>query len=178
MSVSALSDIHSGFSPRADDPRREPDPEPFGQRGVRQYVGVVVHWLCIVSIAVALTFWYRSVQVFDRLEWRGTDANLRISSRAGRIEVETNTFLSRGGRAIGWIYKGGTIRRGFDAWPPSVLKTVGIEFTRGPTRPDAIGGSMFRVKWYFVIAVLAIVPLSRGAIRRARHRRESREEVE
>ncbi len=149
------------------------DAEPFGQSGVRQYLGRAVAWICIAGMVCACGMWYRSTQWLDSVEWRGGNEELRISSIAGRLRISGATFENRMNNNSGWLYRRRPFRMARDAWPDSIYKTIGIEFGSEIVSAGRTGGFWVRIKWYFVAGVFAVVP----AIQLLLWWRRSREEA-
>jgi hypothetical protein len=140
----------------------EPDePEPFGQTGIRQYVGRLATIVCLAIAMVAGFMWYRSTSVFDGFEWRSPNELLRIASVTGRLKIDYTHYEDKRFNNGGWIYQQQPIMRTVrDGWKPSLYKTVGIEF-RHENEEARSFGVWLRVKWYFILGAAMLIPVCR-----------------
>lgn len=147
----------------------EPDTgEPFGQTGVRQYIGPILHWVCVVCFAVSLTMWYRSSTTGDILELRQRNQIISVLSVDGHLRIHASFFESRRyGASGGWGYDSAPVgrRRVRDTWNNSILERIGVQLSLSPLSPDAQAGFWLRVKWYFAAAASAVLPLWRCVLR-------------
>lgn len=175
MSLAGLSAHHrSTTTPPSSEPTKNASPgqdlpEPFGQTGVRQYMGRMFTWVCITAALCALAMWYRSLAYYDSAEWNAQGQTFAISSAFGRMQLRAESVSDNGNRE-GWGYRGGYFRRTSDAWQPSIWKTIGIEFGTSTIRRDATSTIWLRAKWYFVAGVFALLPFLRWllGLRRSR----------
>ena len=141
-------------------------PDPFGQAGVRQYIGKWLAWLCVLAAIITSAMWYRSSFFFDTFEWRGKGQTMRIISAQSQLlidySVDDQKRLGLGGS--GWSYRGGyTMHRNLrDNWQESPLKTLGFEFQSEPLKRSAASGFWLRAKWQFIVIVMILVPTARG----------------
>jgi hypothetical protein len=169
-----LADASKGSASTRDGVRSQQQvPEAFGQTGVRQFVGPMISWLCVIGMFCAGGMWYRSTFFADSFEWRGGREELQVASIAGRLKVSGATFADRKDNAgAGWMYRGRYFKIARDAWEPSAWKTIGIEVGFEPERQGPTGGFWLRAKWYFVAAAFAVYPALRLVLRLARKREE------
>jgi len=143
--------------------------EPFGQTGVRQYVGSFAALFCAIGMAAALTLWLRSGGVMDTLEFNQETSRTVLQSANGRL-VLARVYMEQND-AGSWGYSSRQLPRfRGDRWPDSIWKSIGIEL-----RKDYIFGRpgwWLRVKWPLAAAVLAVVPALHvlGPMRRKRQR--------
>ncbi len=147
----------------------EPNPpeviEPFGQAGIRQYVGRVLLWFLITCLICSCGMWYRSLSYSDRIDWRGDGDMATISTIAGRIWLAYNNYDGNRVNNSGWSYSGGEFdpSRIEDRWKNSVYKVIGIELSLTPENigrgPRAVSGMWIRIKWYFVTGVFGFLLL-------------------
>jgi len=153
-------------------PAGQQPPEPFGQTGVRQYMGKLFTWVCITLALCAMAMWYRSLSFADRADWRGKDQIVSVRSIYGRLQFSASFFPPGAGQGAGWGYRGGYFRTVQDRWEPSLWKTVGFEVGTGAYETGATGGMWLRAKWYFIAAVFMILPALRGLLGLRRRLRE------
>lgn len=150
-------------------------PDPFGQAGVRQYIGKALAWLCLLGAIVAAAMWYRSSFYSDWAEWRGEGQIMHVRSVMSRLMIDFSTYAQRQNGQEGWIYRGRYTNNVRDGWSKSIWKTIGIEARPYPLDGAATGGFWLRVNWSFICASLAAVPLIRGMVLVLRQWREARE---
>jgi hypothetical protein len=145
-------------TPHTDHPEIE---EPFGQTGVRQYVGQLLSVFFVFVAIIAALMWYRSTQAFDRFEWRSPTEQIAIDSVMGRLRLEFTTFDERrSGNYTGWTYRQPRPRGLRDGWEPSLFKLIGIEVRRNDSLANG-NGYWIRIKWYLIIVAALLHPLVR-----------------
>ena len=137
--------------------------EAFGQSGVRQHVGKAISWVCVLLLLISLAMWARSLGYSDEMAYRSFSRALTVQSSQGRLLVSSATYPSRQFGNNGWMYRTRAVSsRTRDRWEPSVFKTVGLEARLRPLQASAASGAWLQVKWYFLVALFAVVPAIRG----------------
>ncbi|HRK29923.1 MAG TPA: hypothetical protein PLD59_02505 [Tepidisphaeraceae bacterium] len=130
--------------------------EPFGQTGVRQYVGSFSALFCAAMVAMCLTLWYRSFTVMDTVEFYHAQSRSLVQSAQGRLAIVN--IQGSAGDGAGWGFSSRPVRRGrLDRWPDSIWKTIGVQ-----VMSDTFSGQrawLLRVKFPFAAAVLGVVPV-------------------
>ncbi len=145
--------------------------EPFGQAGVLRFVRpmlqIMVTCICVISACL----WYRSYNLSDSFSvWPIDQYGWTTNSIYGRIVF--NRFLLSREYPDSPAVPGGTIRTSYttslvpetivDAWQPSWLKTLGIEW-RHVSVPLALRGHFsdfwLRIRWRTITLVSAIWPV-------------------
>jgi len=129
--------------------------EPFGQTGIRQYLGSFLAIASAAMLAISSVMWLRSLTTGDVLDIYTADGRTRISSSYGRVRIAAMGATSDAG--WNWAYRTqNLVPMTADPWQPSIWKTIGIEFRAG----DAGRGSAswLRVKWSTAAAAFAIWP--------------------
>ena len=131
--------------------------EPFGQTGIRQYVGSFSALMCAALVAACLTLWYRSLSVTDALEFYHSESRTVVMSSTGRLNV---AILASSGMPEGatWGYNSRPARRSrYDTWEDSIWKTIGVEFIPAYNFRGSVG-SIFRIKYPLAAAMFGILP--------------------
>ncbi len=153
--------------------RYELPPEPFGQRGVRQYFGRASTAICLLVMFIAIGMLARSHFVVDVIAKVQDDRLMEIRSVYGRLLVYSRPFTRAEGDPRGWLLQSypmpGRIR---DPWAPGWQKTLGFEVGRtdlaGQGQP---GWWWMRLKWSTVAVLASLLPVSRAVQNRSGQRR-------
>jgi hypothetical protein len=144
--------------------------EPFGQTGIRQYVGSFSALMCAAMVAFCLTLWYRSLSVVDALEFYHSDTRTIFMSSTGRLNIAQ---LEARGMPEGssWGYSSRAVRRSrFDSWDDSIWKTIGVEFIPSYNFRGQVGW-VLRVKYPVAALAFGILPAVHVARQMHRNRR-------
>lgn len=167
--------MSAAVSPSPPPPVVQVSPEPFGQTGVRQYLGSFLALLGAAAMAVSIAMWARSTNTSDVLEIVHPYGRTMVSSAWGRLRVAS--FASGAQAEWTWYYSNRPFTyRGTDPWPPSPWKTLGIEFRRQSADPRVSGGWWLRVKWSTAVVLSAAWPMIH-ALRQTRHHRAARDRI-
>ena len=156
-------------------PAYEEQSEPFGQHGVRRLLRPVIVGTCAIALAVSAAMWSRSQHNYDSL-WRVTDdRGIEISSVLGRLVI-TIRGLGRTGtsQASPWTYESQEFTTMPDGWPPSIWRTIGIDWGYEQMFVNPRRGTTaywrFRLAWR-TACIASALPLAIDAILRRRARR-------
>lgn len=170
--------------------------EPFGQAGVRQYIGRILAWvmltLCLASAAMAQRSgaFQTGYGYYDEIQWRSKGQGLGAISAAGQISLFAGSTVNTTNES-GWRTRGGYMRdfpnrggRRFGiqggpmlAWQTDLGRLVGFEVqTRIPNR-EFSQGFLFRFKWLTLAALFMLQPLVYVLLQLRRRRVEARGEA-
>ena len=157
--------------------------EPFGQAGVRQYMGRALAWLCITVSLSAAAMTQRSSNFFDNLQWIGQGEALQIVSVGGTLSLyggptrqkSTNTGWKYGGAYMGQIGRYARFKPWNRGWSSEMSGLVGIEARALAADRDFDSGVFFRIKWPTLAALFMVQPLGYVLIRLRRRRAEARD---
>lgn len=147
--------------------------EPFGQTGVRQYLGVLINGFLITGLIITCLLWYQSYQSYARFEWRKGAEELRITSVYGRIRIDGMRYAHTIHPDGGWSFRTGRVRQPRDGWKESLWKWIGIELSWTPEF-SASEGFWLRIKWSF-LAMLCGLILSIRLFFHWQHQQQERE---
>jgi hypothetical protein len=155
--------------------------EPFGQRGVRQYVMPALTVLSFVVTCLAGVMWYRSYSVADQFAREDGVSTLLIRSIYGRV-VMTYSRLDASPDSASrytpeWRYSTSEMPEVVrDAWRDSWKKRIGIDWRGEPLlQPElAVGGWWLRVRWPLIAVLSLVVPVARALAHQRRVMRQKR----
>jgi hypothetical protein len=149
--------------------------EPFGQRGVRQYLFSAVACSSLVTMLLSAAMWIRSYHLEDAFFLERPNASWRVASIYGRILIGWGNGSPEPAAGPEWSYDRRRVPDYIiDAWQPSIYKSMGIEWRHRPlNRNWGSRGGWLRIRWPLVVAVAAILPMVRFIGRRREKRRES-----
>lgn len=150
--------------------------EPFGQRGVRQYLFPALTCSSLIMMVLSIGMWIRSHHVVDAFRRERSGIATYVSSIYGRILIAWgNDSPFRAGEE--WTYyKERMPDQINDRWQPSIYKTLGIEWRRKPLNDEwGTTGGWVRIRWPLVVAIAGLLPLAR--VIRERKIRNSNTEV-
>ena len=151
--------------PASNQPHRyELPPEPFGQRGVRQYVGRASTVLCLVVMFGAIAMLARSHFTTDVIARVDDDGLIEIRSIYGRLLVYSRPFVRTETDPHGWLMQSYPMpTRIRDPWVPSWKKTLGFEIgfsdLAGRAEP---GWWWMRLKWSTLAIVAGLLPIGKA----------------
>jgi hypothetical protein len=132
--------------------------EPFGQTGIRQYIGSTLAFLSAAMMAASIALWFRSRDTADILDVYHPYGRVVISSTWGRLRVAA--FPGQGESEWTWFYNMRPFRQqGEDPWKPSLWKTIGIEARAQPADNRFPSGWWMRMKWSTATLLFGVWPL-------------------
>jgi hypothetical protein len=143
--------------------------EPFGQTGVFQFVWPAIASASLLLMGFSLYMWYRSHQTIDLFTSEKPNSSWYVSSIYGRILVTAELRGEPMEELDGnWIYSSRPFNRTGtrDGWQDSLWKRIGIEWRRQPLpirgfSSSGTRGFWLRVRWPFIAALSAILPVVR-----------------
>jgi hypothetical protein len=130
--------------------------EPWGQQGVLGMAGPALAKISVLCIFISCLLWYRSQTTWDRFEWSPPGRSIELANVMGRVKLMVSPREGRyaGGAQFDSSYIPSNVR---DGWEPGLAKTIGFEVT---SEFDSRGqpATVLRIRWHFIIAVLALYP--------------------
>jgi hypothetical protein len=153
-------------------------PEPIGQRGVREHVGSAVTAMCILAMFACIFLLARSHFVVDTVIYFGADSRTVYRSVYGRLMIAHRPHEDGRQDVLGWGYQAQPMpRRISDPWQPGLLKTIGLQWSRGsPGGPPDGTAWWLRAKWSSLAIAFGAFPLLRALWQRWRSFRQRRRE--
>lgn len=137
--------------------------EPFGQIGVRQYLFPVLTCCFLTLTVLSIGMWLRSHYLVDRLFCERGGTTWYFTSIYGRVLVAWGNGTPIPSAGSEWTYSQEPMPDSIsDDWNDSVLKRIGIEWRTSPIKPRwGTTGGWVRIRWPFIVAVAALLPLAR-----------------
>lgn len=167
-----MSVVASPLSPPGSSPVQSPA-EPFGQTGVRQFVGRILAWLFLTVGLCAAAMAHRSTTFFDRAEWRGRGQMFKIVSGNAQLQLVGGAKQNPiGGDGPGWSYGGGYDNGHWGpnraAWQTDFGQMIGFEVSWDAPGPQFDSGFRLRFQWLTIAVVFLVWPflfVVRGLLR-------------
>ncbi|MDB5324723.1 MAG: hypothetical protein JWM57_292 [Phycisphaerales bacterium] len=152
--------------------------EPFGQTGVRQYMGRMLAWVFVTCSLCAAAMAQRSSGFLDEARWGGQGQMLRVVSANSQLAVFGGTTSAKG-HETGWKYGGAYLgqigRYGRPRpWASSLNESLGMEVSLTPPMREMDAGFLLRMKWTSMAALFMVQPLVYVLMRWRRRRAEAR----
>lgn len=148
--------------------------EPFGQTGIRQYIFPMLTVLSLTCFVLSLGMWVRSHFIVDEFVTDRAGSTWYVSSIYGRILCAWGEDARRPAPRGEWLYRQHPIPEQIrDMWQDSAWKRLGIELRTGePLNNLFLGtsGGWLRMRWPFIAAVWAVLPVAR-IVREQRRKR-------
>lgn len=151
--------------------------EPFGQTGIRQYLGRLMAWFFVTVSLCAAAMAQRSSGFLDEARWGGQGQIVRIMSANSQLAVFGGTTAQKVNET-GWKYGGaylGQIGRYGRArpWASALNESLGFEISLKPPLREMDAGFLLRMKWTTMAALFIVQPLVYVLMRWRRRRAEA-----
>jgi hypothetical protein len=170
--------------------------EPFGQAGVRQYIGRILAWIFFTMALAAAAMAQRSGAFqegngyYDEVQWRAKGHGLGVVSIYGQVALFGGTTVNPSSDS-GWRFRGGYVRdysmragrrwgmanSSMVPWETDTGRMLGAEWqSRAPGR-EFSEGFLLRFKWMTLAVLFMLQPLVYVLMQLRRRRAEARDEA-
>lgn len=147
--------------------------EPFGQRGIRQFVRPLVIVCSVFGLFLSTFMLLRSQNLHESFYQVAEGRRIELTSAIDQIFITLSPARSGEPQSTVWVYNSFPAASARDGWADSWLKFVGVEWGDEPDtrfRNQNLTCWRFRVRWRTLVLIF-LLPLVWEVIRLKRRRR-------